>query len=319
MGKQLATVGLPGIVPCHGAAVFALLSLVACSRIGASEPATTDNQETDADCDADTDSDSDGDADTDTDTDTEPDTGSECGTDCYELAWIEIPGGVFMMGSNEGEPGEKPVHEVTVPSFEMTRTEVTVAQYRDCVENAACSEPDAQGVCAPDQYGNWNAAGHENDPVNCVTWKQARAFCMTNDGRLPTEAEWEFAARSRGLDVVYPWGDAPATCARAVMNDGGDGCGTNRTLPVCSKMAGNTEQGLCDMAGNVWEWVQDCYNGDYASAPVDGSSEESCFQTVNKVIRGGSFGSMGQVLRTTQRTFEDEDAIRSYLGFRCVK
>jgi formylglycine-generating enzyme required for sulfatase activity len=90
--------------------------------------------------------------------------------------------------------------------------------------------------------------------------------------RLPTEAEWEYASRSGGLERKYAWGDEKATCARAVIDDGGNGCGRDSTWPACSKTAGNTAQGLCDMIGNVMEWVQDCYHGDSYRAPADGSA-----------------------------------------------
>jgi formylglycine-generating enzyme required for sulfatase activity len=298
-------------------ATIAVLGLLACSRVGATGAMVFDSGVDSASTDADTDGDTDTDSDTDSDSEDDTDTG--CGTDCYELAWIEIPGGTFLMGSNEGEPGEMPVHEVTVPSFEMTRTEVTVAQYETCVVSNVCAEPSSDGYCSPEmEYRNWGVAGREHNPVNCVDWKEAVAFCTMNGWRLPSEAEWEYAARSGGVDIKYPWGAQPASCSYAVMNDGGDGCGLGHTAPVCSKMAGNTDQGLCDMAGNVWEWVRDCYGFNYQGTPTDGSAMENCPPS-ERMIRGGGFGSLGYILRTTNRLafFNDESA--GYLGFRCAR
>ncbi|MFO8071436.1 MAG: formylglycine-generating enzyme family protein [Polyangia bacterium] len=255
---------------------------------------------------SDTDSDSDGDADSDTDTDTDTDTDADT-----DVSWVPITGGVFQMGSSEGGSDEIPVHEVTVPGFEMLETEVTVAQYGECVTAGECSEPDTG------TYGNWNDPGYEDHPVNYVDWDQAVAFCEWVGGRLPSEAEWEYAARGGGQDITYPWGDETATCDYAVMNDGGYGCGTDRTWSVCSKTAGNTDQGLCDMAGNVWEWVQDRYHSDYTGAPADGSAWEDSGSV--RVRRGGSFVLVAYYLRAASRVVYDPSYQSAVLGFRCAR
>ena len=123
-------------------------------------------------------------------------------------------------------------------------------------------------------YCNWNQSGRGDHPINCVSWNQARTFATWLGARLPTEAEWEYAARSGGENREYPWGDEEATCERAVVyeryqnpKDGNRGCGRDSTWAVCSKSAGNTEQGLCDMAGNVWEWVEDDWHFSFDGAP----------------------------------------------------
>jgi hypothetical protein len=170
-----------------------------------------------------------------------------------DLKMILIKGGVFMMGSGGNE---SPVHRVAVKDFYMSKTEVTVGQYRKCVEAGECSEPHwDDGSCWVYNGSNWETGvlseefRRENQPIVCVDWKQARTFAKWVGGDLPSEAQWEYASRSEGKDIEYPWGNAEATCEYAVMNDGGNGCGRDRTWEVCSKTEGNTTQGLCDMGG----------------------------------------------------------------------
>ncbi|MFO8071024.1 MAG: formylglycine-generating enzyme family protein [Polyangia bacterium] len=237
-----------------------------------------------------------------------------------------MTGGVFQMGSTEGGFNEIPVHEVTVPDFEMLETEVTVSQYAACVAASVCSEPSTEYTEC-----NWNETGYEDHPVNCVDWNQAIAFCQWIGGRLPSEAEWEYAARSEGQDITYPWGDETATCDYTMMDDGGDGCGTGRTWSVCSKTAGNTDQGLCDMAGNVYEWVQDVYHGLYdcdanpgqyncsvgGVAPTDGSAWEDSGSV--RVLRGGSFYGGADILRAAYRLSVYPSSQSDYMGVRCAR
>jgi len=224
------------------------------------------------------------------------------------VRWVRIPGGTFQMGSNDGNNSEKPVHSVTVSTFEIAATEVTVAQYRKCVDAGVCSAPDTySGLC------NWGKSDRENHPVNCLDWNQATTYAKWVGGRLPTEAEWEYAARSGGRNQKYPWGNQTATCFYTVMAEGGFGCGRDSTWPVCSKTAGNTAQGLCDMAGNVWEWVSDWY-GSYGSGSVTnpvGLSSGSI-----RVRRGGSFYVGPGLVRVAIR-FGDVPGFRGdFLGFR---
>ena len=260
-----------------------------------------------------TDSDADADVDSDTDTDTDSDTGT--GTvSPPDLPWVTIPGGVFQMGSTEGDLDELPVHEVDVPSFEMTRTEVTVAQYGDCVEASICGEP---GTGA---FGNWSSGpGCGTQPVNMVDWSQAAAFCAWVGARLPSEAEWEYAARSGGQEITYPWGEETPSCDYAVMDEGEGSCGDEGTMEVCSKPAGNTEQGLCDMAGNLHEWVRDWYHPDYTGAPTDGSAWEEPAGSY-RVYRGGSFGNdFPYHLRAAFRHELDPAGSPPSVGFRCAR
>ena len=226
--------------------------------------------------------------------------------------WVAISGGNFDMGSISGASNEKPVHRVTIRSFSMMKAEVTVGQYRACVREGKCTKPDTGGYC------NWDKDGRSRHPVNCIDWNQARSFCRWAGGRLPSEAEWEYVARSAGRAWKYPWGKESATCLRSVMNHGGWGCGMKRTWPVCSKTVGNTAQGLCDMAGNVWEWTEDCWHANYTEAPTDGSAwTRNCKSS--RVSRGGSWGSSAASLRTADRHFASPRSRGSDLGLRCAR
>jgi formylglycine-generating enzyme required for sulfatase activity len=246
-------------------------------------------------------------------------------------SWVKICGGTFLMGSTD-LPHTQLVHSVTVPDFEMLKTEVTVTQYKACVTASVCTVPLFEGDCSAASYGNWEA-GRNGHPVNCVTWQQAIDFCAWIGGRLPSEAEWEYAARSGGQDIDYPWGDITATCTYAVMYEGGSGCNTGHTMAACSKTVGNTDQGLCDMAGNVWEWVQDVYHGSYncdyypgadncglgGVAPLDGSAWEGGGSS--RVVRSGSLGGAAVHLRTAFRDYVELTDFHggSGLGFRCAR
>ncbi len=231
-----------------------------------------------------------------------------------DIVWVTLPGGSFMMGSTRGRRHEQPVHRVIVGAFEISKAEVTVGQYRLCVEAGECTEPESRW-----EGCNWGRPDREDHPVNCVDWTQAVQFARWVGGRLPTEAEWEFAARSRGQDRTYPWGEEAPTCQRAVMpGPGGNGCGRHGTWPVCSKPRGNTEQGLCDMAGNVWEWVADWYQQDYyADSPVDNPQGPAWGHY--RGARGGAWFPPTEYLRTTARYGDRPGGQRFDVGFRVVR
>ena len=192
-------------------------------------------------------------------------------------------------------PGKAGIEWVDLGAFEISRSEVTVAQYRACMRAGACSEPATGRSC------NWGHAGRDDHPINCVDWYQARAFSKWAGGRLPTGDEWTYAATSGGNAQAYPWGDEEASCARAVMDDGGWGCGEGRTWPVCSKPAGNSRHGLCDLAGNVWEWTQ-----------------ESPGASI-RVFRGGGWFYTATFLRASSRVEYDPSDQNNYVGFRAVR
>jgi formylglycine-generating enzyme required for sulfatase activity len=237
-----------------------------------------------------------------------------------EIEWVAIPAGTFMMGSNSGDADEMPVHQVDVPAFDIAKTEVTVAQYQACVDAGVCTEPADFTVSS---YCIWGHVGTKDHPVNCMLWFEAIDFCTWVGGRLPSEAEWEYAARGGGQDIIYPWGDDMPTCDYAVMdvdedwNNGNEGCGQNSIWPVCSKTAGNTAQGLCDMAGNVYEWVQDWYHSDYNGAPTDGSAWEIPSGS-DRVARGGCFVDAVD-LRASDRDHVNPSNIYYSTGCRCAR
>ena len=227
-------------------------------------------------------------------------------------SFVSLPAGCFTMGGAEGEADEKPPHNVCLGGFELGKNEVTVEQYSACVSAGACSEPGTGGDC------NWGVSGRRDHPINCVFWDQAQAYARWAHARLPTEAEWEYAARSGGRDQQYPWGDESPSCDRAIMDYWGNGCGRGATGPVCSKPGGNSAQGACDLAGNVWEWTQDSYHDSYTGAPGDGSAYMSPAGSY-RVYRGGSWNGPAGFLRARGRGRAPPGYAFVFLGFRLAR
>ena len=227
--------------------------------------------------------------------------------------WVRFAEATYAMGAPPGEglETEQPRHSVALPTFDLMKTEVTQAAYAACVEAGAC-----EAAVQDQRYCLNGAVGEEHYPVVCVTKKNAEDYCDWVLGRLPSEAEWEYAARSGGREQRYPWGDEEPTCALAVIDEGGVGCGTQRAAPVCSRPEGNSAQGLCDLAGNLWEWTADRWHGSYHGAPGDGrawvSGQEDFW-----VIRGGGVGSDGDY-RAFHRLFHPANFQYGGLGFRCA-
>lgn len=243
------------------------------------------------------------------------------------VEWVRIQGGGYNMGADDiifgNTPG--PVHEVYVRDFEISRTPVTVEQFAECVAKNKCTAPDNGPNSNNGANCNWMKEGREYHPVNCVTWEQAVQYARFKQARLPTEAEWEYAATSGGRNQKYPWGNESPTCNRAVMNEGGSGCGYGGTMPVCSKPAGNTEHGLCDISGNVAQWVQDKATVDYQNTPTDGSAYlgpgiKNGAGGIERTIRGGSFyAGEAYRLRAQFRMPIFSNKRCDYIGFRIVR
>ncbi|MCX5795614.1 MAG: formylglycine-generating enzyme family protein [Elusimicrobia bacterium] len=217
------------------------------------------------------------------------------------IEWVAMPGGSFMMGADDAGADAQPPHRVAIAPFRIARTLVTNQQYQACVAAGACKAP---GDCGERFQG-------DDRPVVNVDWGQAEAFSRWAGGRLPSEAEWEYASRSAGQDWRFPWGNEDASCERAAISD----CNIDVTQPVCRRPRGNTAQGLCDMAGNAWEWVRDCYHGSYQGAPTDGSAWETP-AVAFRVLRGGSWFSDAAHARSARRSSRAWAYRNCHLGFR---
>lgn len=258
---------------------------------------------------------------------------------------ILIPAGDFQMGAldGQGEIDEHPRHRVRFfRPYCLERTEVSIASYQGCVAAGVCSEPDSFNPAREhgSRFCNWMRAGAGSHPVNCVDWWQASRFCrwaghVGGSRRLPTEAEWEFAARSTE-ERLYPWGNELPSNARG--NLCGSECppvgvatiarwrdGYASTAPVDEFLAGATPSGALNLAGNVAEWVQDRYRVD-AYSRHDGSgfplrelsdpSEDASL----RATRGGDWQlGVPTAIRATRRSFAVPGARAATLGFRCAR
>ena len=219
---------------------------------------------------------------------------------------IDIPAGSFTMGSDSGEPNEGPAQTIDLPAYAIDRFEVTNDDFALFVAATGYqTEAEAKG-----SNKTWQSytEGNGNHPVVKVTWQDATAFCEWLDKRLPTEAEWEKAARGpEGL--LYPWGDAYES-GRANLKD----TGIRGTVAVGSFATGASPYGVEDMAGNVWEWAADAFE-----AYPNSSYQDPFYGDTLRVTRGGGWFDEEAQARATNRSAAAPDAANDDLGFRCVR
>ncbi|HNE68714.1 MAG TPA: bifunctional serine/threonine-protein kinase/formylglycine-generating enzyme family protein [Anaerolineales bacterium] len=222
-------------------------------------------------------------------------------TDSKNAVMVLVPEGDFVMGSDNGDEDERPVHTVYLDEFYIDKYEVTNLDYRVCV---------VDGVCKPPQdMTNYNNPEYENHPVVYVDWEMARTYCDWRDAQLPTEAQWEKAAR--GMDArTYPWGEGIA-CSQANYLS----C-IEDTQPFDSYAGSLSPYGAYNMAGNVWEWVADWYSPAYdvseTDNPVGAESGE------RRVLRGGGWNQHEYLLRTSARLGVVPTDVFLSFGFRCA-
>lgn len=230
------------------------------------------------------------------------------------LRWVEIPGGSFTMGctpkDTECDADEHPPHAVKVAAFALAATETTNAQYRQCVEAGRCEATSPQRA--------FDDPAQREHPVVLVSWEDAVTFCEWVGGRLPSEAEWECAARGGNEGWKFPWGKQVPTW-KEKRPAGGVFLHDDRwpgTAPVGSYPANG--YGLYDMAGNVWEHVQDRWHDDYLGAPDSAIAWESGTDP-RRVLRGGSWCEAPGSLRVSHRDGGAPAARFGNDGFRCAR
>jgi iron(II)-dependent oxidoreductase len=236
---------------------------------------------------------------------------------------ILIPEGEFLMGCNHDTEvtcmeEAKPAHKVFLKAYKIDKYMVTYKRYNECIKDGKCTELYAGGGCNAGM--TWNT----NHPVNCVTYAQAQTFCKWQGKRLPTEAEWEKAAR--GTDGrIFPWGNQEPSCDYAIMNQKvagqtmGPGCGRGTTQPVGSRAKGASPYGVMDMAGNLFEWTSDWFDPHYFKNSPN-KNPQGPSKGEHKVLKGSSWlMRTKEGMATTIRSGYSPLGQGYVVGFRCVK
>jgi formylglycine-generating enzyme required for sulfatase activity len=220
-----------------------------------------------------------------------------------------VPAGVFPMGNDRGSADEQPIHPVNLDAFYIDKFEVTNAFYEACVEAGACPPVKKKSSATRSNY--YDSRRYIRFPVIFVDWNMAQTYCEWREARLPTEAEWEKAARG-GTNVIYPWGDTPDCNLVNYGNCLGD------TSGVTIYDLGQSRYGIYNMAGNVWEWVSDWYADDYYR-PARQDNPQGPDRGTEKVLRGGSWREDYQEMRSVNREAEKPAYSSNTIGFRCAK
>jgi formylglycine-generating enzyme required for sulfatase activity len=225
------------------------------------------------------------------------------------MVLLYVPEGPFTMGSEDGYSDERPVHTVTLPAFWVDQTEVTNGMYAGCVAAGECAAPRRKSSNLIDYY--YGFEGYVDYPVLFISWQDASDYCTWVGRRLPTEAEWEKAAR--GTDGrPYPWGsalpDASLTNFDHILDD---------VTRVGNYPDGRSPYGALDLAGNVLEWTADWYGEEYyaASPDFDPQGPET---GRHRVIRGGSWTGNINGVRSAHRFIQDPNTPAFDIGLRCV-
>jgi formylglycine-generating enzyme required for sulfatase activity len=230
--------------------------------------------------------------------------------DAQGVSMVLVPEGKFTMGSENGDLNERPVHEVFLDTFYIDKFEVTNAHYRNCVLADGCQAPlQATSFTRPDYY---DSDQFDHYPVVYVSWEMARKYCAWRGARLPTEAEWEKAAR--GTDKrLFPWGagvDKTRANYNLFMGD---------TTAVGSYESGKSFYGAYDLSGNVWEWVADWFQENYyVSLGNQAVNPPGPSNGKDKVLRGGSFYYNDYTIRTSNRGWTNPADVGSGFGLRCA-
>lgn len=251
---------------------------------------------------------------------TDPNKPPEC-TAANQASWTSpkdsmplvcVPQGDFTMGSNDKKAydDEKPIHKVTLDAFWMDMYEVSNAQYAECVADGECDNPALMDSSTHSYY--FTDPTYENYPVVNMSWNNAVAYCKWAGRELPTEAQWEKAARGTGGDT-YPWGNADPTCNHANFM----GCEGTDVIAVDSHPDGVSPFGAYNMVGNVMEWVSDFYDAKIYEQFINATNPEVTSGGPH-VLRGGSFGLPKERMRVSTRKSAQAGFYDFNTGFRCA-
>jgi len=238
--------------------------------------------------------------------------GQTWGAAIDQMVLVCVPAGNFSMGVKEKvnvtEPHEGPQHIVYLDSFWMDQTEVSNKQYQGCVNAGKCTPPSKDSTHSRSSY--YGNPAYDHYPVVYVTWHQANAYCQWAGRRLPTEAEWEKAARGED-GRPFPWGERVNAQKANYARNWGD------TTPVNGYPEGASLYGVLNMAGNVWEWVADRYGATYYAASPN-HNPTGPEQGDLRVMRGGSYLDDYATIRSSNRGALVPETTDDYFGFRCA-